>query len=108
MLPIGAWQEALREELKQLGVQCAPVTIRVVSNVETVTKFEQTHTAHDSETAGRAEGCEHVKTFPYRSKCILAFQVKACGSTLHICHGRDHTVTNVRASMLALTARRRA
>ena len=34
-------QEALRNDLAEKGVTCSPVTVRVVSNIETVTKFDQ-------------------------------------------------------------------
>ena len=58
-------------------VTCEPVTIRVVSNIETKTKFSdqmerQSSMATKGATSGM--GADKVKEFPYRSKCILAFQ----------------------------------
>jgi len=69
-------QTCLRGELSDLGVHCAPVTIRIVSNWETVTKFEQMPGVHGQGSLGiSSEGQQVIaKTFPYRSKCILAFQ----------------------------------
>ena len=59
-------------------MQCAPVTIRVVSNVETVTKFEQPPGVGQGSLSPASDG-QHVigKAFPYRSKCVLAFQVSS-------------------------------
>mmetsp|Transcript_30790 Transcript_30790/g.79997 ORF Transcript_30790/g.79997 Transcript_30790/m.79997 type:complete len:725 (+) Transcript_30790:1804-3978(+) len=69
-------QASLRKELGQLGVQCAPVTIRVVSNVDSVTKFEHTSVIGGQGTHVASDKGQRVlgKAFPYRSKCILAFQ----------------------------------
>ena len=67
-------QDALRAELKERGVTCAPVTVRVVSNVETVTKFDQQPGLGGGlkKEGGGLGGI--LKELPYRSKCILAFQ----------------------------------
>lgn len=69
-------QEALRSELQAKGVSCTPVTVRVVSNIETVTKFDQQLQGLSAATAAKAEKNTTipVKEFPYRSKCVLAFQ----------------------------------
>ena len=71
-------QEALRTELQSRGVACSPVTVRVVSNFETVTKFDQQYPpglgAEAVKAAKDASKNMPVKNFPYRSKCVLAFQ----------------------------------
>jgi len=54
-------QKTLKDELKSIGVTCAPVIIRVVSNIQT----------KNVQTGPNGKQRE----FPYRSKCILAFQV---------------------------------
>ena len=69
--------QALHDELTSRRVTCEPVTIRVVSNIETKTKFSdqmerQSSMATKGATSGM--GADKVKEFPYRSKCILAFQ----------------------------------
>ena len=68
-----ALQAKLHKELSGLGVTCNPVTVRVVSNVETVTKFDKEQ-APGGAIKGAGEQVVIGKTFPYRSKCILAFQ----------------------------------
>ena len=70
-------EKALHDELTSRRVTCEPVTIRVVSNIETKTKFSdqmerQSSMATKGATSGM--GADKVKEFPYRSKCILAFQ----------------------------------
>ena len=65
-------QKNLASELKAQGITCAPVTVRVVSNIETSSKIEEIGASSVDGKKG-PNGKVH-KEFPYRSKCILAFQ----------------------------------
>ena len=67
-------QDALRSELKEKGVTCNPVTVRVVSNIETKTKFDQQPFGAVGAKKDDNVLKDKVREFPYRSKCILAFQ----------------------------------
>lgn len=77
-------QQGLNEELEALGVTYAPVAIRVVSNVDCVAKIAPppplpgTAAAHQAaQNKGNVQlqnGKVGTVEFPYRSKCILAFQ----------------------------------
>ena len=65
-------QKNLAAELKEQGITCAPVTVRVVSNIETSSKIEEIGSAVSAQKGSAA--AKNQKEFPYRSKCILAFQ----------------------------------
>jgi len=65
-------QKNLASELKEQGITCAPVTVRVVSNIETSSKIEEIGSAVSAQKGSAA--AKNQKEFPYRSKCILAFQ----------------------------------
>jgi len=68
-------QVCLHNELRDLGVECSSVTVRVVSNVETVTKFESGNGNGGLAATGSGASADIIgRVFPYRSKCILAFQ----------------------------------
>ena len=70
-------EKALHDELTSRRVTCEPVTIRVVSNIETKTKFSdqmERQSSMATKGASSSHGADKVKEFPYRSKCILAFQ----------------------------------
>ena len=61
----------LASELKGQGITCNPVTVRVVSNIETSSKIEEIGSASAAQKGANGKA---QKEFPYRSKCILAFQ----------------------------------
>jgi len=65
-------QEKLNKELADLGVTAEPVTIRVVSNIQSTSKISADHIKNVTKTM--KENGKAAKEFPYRSKCILAFQ----------------------------------
>ena len=72
-------QDALRSELADKGVTCAPVTVRVVSNVEKDMNLDQQPGLNvigvpPVKTGGANNKLGIGKVFPYRSKCVLAFQ----------------------------------
>ena len=65
-------EKNLAAELKEQGISCAPVIVRVVSNIETSSKIEEIGSAVSAQKGSAA--AKNQKEFPYRSKCILAFQ----------------------------------
>ena len=89
-------QLALSAELDALGVKFAPVTIRVVSNIDCLSKIAPppplpgTAAAHSAAKGAKGAGGKlalqngkvGMTEFPYRSKCILAFQRMGRGAEM--------------------------